>query len=195
MSELQRACEWDEYAGNNREYRELEDSLVQLYLSLITEEFKELQEGVYKEDRIEVLDALGDLLKVVQGTIHVMGYDPDELLRVINDSNFSKYCLTKEDAEMSVDAYQHKLRYEDVYYEQVGEFYIVRGYERGGDKSGKGKVLKGYLFEEPKIAEYHNSKYGEIKRLEKIEPDELTQELQQIQEQEKEAILRKLLGL
>ena len=162
MSELKRAVEWDNIAGNTTALRHIDDDLPQLYFSLIEEEREELLAAIYALDRVEVLDALGDLLKVVSGAVSALGYCPEKLLQLVNDSNYSKFCVTKEQAVISVAAYEQNLRYEDVYYEQVGDLYIIRGYEKGGDKVGKGKILKGYAYAEPDIKQYHWELYGDV---------------------------------
>lgn len=154
-TELQRVVHWNRLAGNNRKFRTLDDPLVLAYIDYIYEEFDELKAGLLKGSRKEVLDALGDMLVVVGGAASAMGYCPESLLECINDSNFSKYCMTEEEAVMSVEGYNSMVRYKDVYYEQVGEYYIVRGYEAAaGEKVGKGKILKGVMYQDPELDDF-----------------------------------------
>jgi predicted HAD superfamily Cof-like phosphohydrolase len=61
-----------------------------LYRDLINEEVDELTEAVESDDRVEMLDALVDILVVTIGAIHSMGADGpgawDEVMR----TNFAK---------------------------------------------------------------------------------------------------------
>ena len=61
-----------------------------LYLSLIEEEFKELQVAVNNSDQIETLDALIDILVVTIGTIHSMGSDVEGAWKEVMSTNFAK---------------------------------------------------------------------------------------------------------
>lgn len=76
------ACDQSVSISNADQYK--------MYLSLIAEEVKELQEAVDAKDRVEELDALIDILVVTIGAIHSMGADGigawDEVMR----TNFAK---------------------------------------------------------------------------------------------------------
>ena len=61
-----------------------------MYLSLIAEEVKELQEAVDANDRVEELDALIDILVVTIGAIHSMGADGRGAWREVMRTNFAK---------------------------------------------------------------------------------------------------------
>ena len=58
-----------------------------MYISLIEEEFNELQEA---EDDVEALDALIDILVVTIGAIHSMGADGEGAWREVMATNFAK---------------------------------------------------------------------------------------------------------
>ena len=58
-----------------------------MYLSLIEEEFKELQEA---PNDIETLDALIDILVVTIGAIHSMGADGEGAWKEVMATNFAK---------------------------------------------------------------------------------------------------------
>ena len=58
-----------------------------MYISLIEEEFKELQEA---EDDTEALDALIDILVVTIGAIHSMGADGEGAWKEVMATNFAK---------------------------------------------------------------------------------------------------------
>lgn len=63
---------------------------VQLRLSLIDEEFKELKKAVRDGNIIEVADALGDLIYVIQGSNLEFGIPADEVFAEIHRSNMTK---------------------------------------------------------------------------------------------------------
>jgi predicted HAD superfamily Cof-like phosphohydrolase len=61
-----------------------------MYLGLIEEEFKELNEAVNNHDQLETLDALIDILVVTIGAIHSMGADGEGAWREVMNTNFAK---------------------------------------------------------------------------------------------------------
>ena len=58
-----------------------------MYISLIEEEFKELQDAL---DDVETLDALIDILVVTIGAIHSMGADGEGAWKEVMATNFAK---------------------------------------------------------------------------------------------------------
>ena len=69
---------------------EFDQSQFKMYLSLIEEEFKELQVAVSNTDQLETLDALIDILVVTIGTIHSMGSDAEGAWKEVMQTNFAK---------------------------------------------------------------------------------------------------------
>ncbi len=61
-----------------------------LYHKLIHEEVDELREAVAAEDRVEMVDALIDILVVTIGALHSMGADGEGAWKEVMRSNFSK---------------------------------------------------------------------------------------------------------
>lgn len=61
-----------------------------LYVKLIEEEKKELDEAISQCDNVEILDALVDILVVTAGAIHSMGADGSGAWKEVMRSNFSK---------------------------------------------------------------------------------------------------------
>ena len=61
-----------------------------MYLSLIEEEAEELNEAIRKNDRVEALDALIDILVVTVGAIHSMGADGEGAWNEVMRTNFAK---------------------------------------------------------------------------------------------------------
>lgn len=148
-SELQRVVEFNERAGNERKHHSLASNefLAQMYL--IEEEYEELL-SAWREDNLkEVFDALGDLIVVVSGAIHRLGYNPDDVLKIVNDSNMSKFVDpdNKEEVEASVRKYDEDDRYSDVYVDERG---AVWGTVVG---TGAKKTLKGIYYKEPQWQE------------------------------------------
>lgn len=61
-----------------------------MYLSLIEEEFDELQDAIEANDRLEQLDALVDILVVTMGAIRAGGFDAEGAWKEVMDTNFAK---------------------------------------------------------------------------------------------------------
>jgi len=61
-----------------------------MYLSLIEEEYEELQEAVKANDTVEQLDALIDILVVTMGAIRAGGFDGEGAWKEVMDTNFAK---------------------------------------------------------------------------------------------------------
>lgn len=66
------------------------DSQYNLYVKLIAEETKELQDAIDNNDKVEQLDALIDILVVTIGAIHSMGADAEGAWKEVMRSNLSK---------------------------------------------------------------------------------------------------------
>ncbi len=61
-----------------------------LYINLIKEEYKELNEAINNSDKVETLDALIDILVVTIGAIHSMGADGEGGWKEVMSTNFAK---------------------------------------------------------------------------------------------------------
>jgi len=61
-----------------------------LYVSLIDEEFKELNVAINNSDHVETLDALIDILVVTIGAVHSLGADGEGAWREVMSTNFAK---------------------------------------------------------------------------------------------------------
>lgn len=146
MSDTEAIVNFNELAGNAREKRPLAHPLVQRYLDLMAEEYLELDEATTVKD---TLDALCDLVVVAKGCMHVMGYDPDECMKVVNDSNMSKFCFNKKDATASCESYEDDDRYEQVCCEEIDGVWVIKGL-KAGEEGGAFKILKGTHYHGPK---------------------------------------------
>ena len=61
-----------------------------MYIGLIDEEVKELKEATDYNDKVEILDALIDILVVTIGAIHSMGADGEGAWNEVMRTNFAK---------------------------------------------------------------------------------------------------------
>ena len=99
--------------------------------------------------RISAISTATFVIECVCDILHIRGYDPEAVLKIINDSNFTKFCKTLNEAKASVAAYSNKDRYVNVKYKYMkGSGYRVI---QGDDKAAGvvGKTLKSIYFTEP----------------------------------------------
>ena len=61
-----------------------------MYLGLIEEEAEELNQAIINKDRVEILDALVDMLVVTIGAIHSAGFDAEGAWKEVMSTNFAK---------------------------------------------------------------------------------------------------------
>lgn len=61
-----------------------------LYVNLIDEEFGELKTAIAAVDKVEMVDALIDILVVTIGALHSMGADGDGAWKEVMKTNFAK---------------------------------------------------------------------------------------------------------
>ena len=66
------------------------DKINKLRLSLIKEEFDELENAMNKKDLVEIADALTDILYVTYGAGHAFGINLDKCFDEVQNSNMSK---------------------------------------------------------------------------------------------------------
>lgn len=76
------ACDQTIEGFNNKQFT--------LYLNLIKEEYDELFVANQDDDRLEMLDALIDILVVTVGAIHSMGADAEGAWKEVMQTNFAK---------------------------------------------------------------------------------------------------------
>lgn len=156
MSEFKRAVEWDAICGNHPTEQSLDDLYTKLSISLVTEEYRdELIPAIDENDMVEVVDAIGDLFKVLSQLSYSLTIDPEKVFKEVNDSNYSKFCYKESDAVASVERYAHDNRYHGVYYEKIDDLYVIFGYKEGEDpETTKAKVLKGIHYQSPDIQQF-----------------------------------------
>jgi len=82
QEKFMRACDQSVGEFNNEQFT--------LYLNLIREEYNELFEANAEDDRLEMLDAMIDILVVTIGAIHSMGADAEGAWKEVMATNFNK---------------------------------------------------------------------------------------------------------
>lgn len=87
---------------------ETDTKLVNLRLSLITEEVDELKEAIKNSDMTETIDALADILYVVYGAGTSFGINMDKAFDLVHKSNMSKVCRNLVVAEKTVEWYKQQ---------------------------------------------------------------------------------------
>ena len=115
-----------------------------LRVELLSEELRELQEGIDNKDIVEVADAFCDLQYVLSGAILEFGLSEKfkELFDEVHKSNMSKACQSIEEAEQTVDFY--KTIDCDAYYLQEGDLFLVY-------RTSDHKVLKSINYSPAKL--------------------------------------------
>jgi predicted HAD superfamily Cof-like phosphohydrolase len=82
QAKFMQACDQTIEGFNNKQFT--------LYLNLIKEEYDELFVANQDDDRLEMLDALIDILVVTVGAIHSMGADAEGAWKEVMQTNFAK---------------------------------------------------------------------------------------------------------
>lgn len=107
-----------------------------LRVNLITEELKELEEAIRKNDIVEIADALCDIQYVLSGAVLEFGLGTKfaELFDEVQRSNMSKVCHSLEEAEATAKYYAKEKGFECTIQEKAGKYLVYR--------SSDGKTLK-----------------------------------------------------
>ena len=82
QEKFMRACDQSVEGWNKEQF--------DLYVDLIDEERKELQEAIEACDPVEILDALEDIIVVTIGAIHSMGANGEGAWKEVMSTNFAK---------------------------------------------------------------------------------------------------------
>lgn len=99
-----------------------------LRIGLISEELDELKEAIKNNDLVEVLDALCDIMYVLNGTILEFGFQNifDTAFNEVQRSNMSKACENEVVAQETVEHYKQKDGTESDYKEVNGKYIVYR---------------------------------------------------------------------
>ena len=108
-----------------------------LRVKLIEEELGELKDALEKNDFVEVVDALADILYVTYGAGVAWGVDLQGAFEAVHVSNMSKMCKTQNEAMDTVQWYKDNPNkgYPSPTWKKEGKYYVVK-------ESTTGKVLK-----------------------------------------------------
>lgn len=82
QEKFMRACDQTTDVWNQEQF--------DLYVKLIREEVKELEEAIASGDRVEILDALEDIMVVTAGAVHSAGFDGEGGWKEVMSTNFAK---------------------------------------------------------------------------------------------------------
>jgi predicted HAD superfamily Cof-like phosphohydrolase len=82
QEKFMRACDQAVDSANTDQFN--------MYLGLIEEEAEELNQAIINKDRVEILDALVDMLVVTIGAIHSAGFDAEGAWKEVMNTNFAK---------------------------------------------------------------------------------------------------------
>ncbi len=82
QEKFMRACDQTTDQGNTDQFN--------MYLKLIEEEAEELNQAIINKNKVEMLDALIDMIVVTIGAIHSMGADAEGAWKEVMRTNFEK---------------------------------------------------------------------------------------------------------
>lgn len=82
QEKFMRACDQTTDSWNQEQF--------DLYINLMKEEWKELQEAIGKKDTVEILDALEDFVVVTIGAMHSAGFNGEGGWKEVMRTNFAK---------------------------------------------------------------------------------------------------------
>ena len=105
-----------------------------------------LMKGQESSESISV--ACENIISTVCTLVDDLGFCPEAILKVVNDSNFTKFCRNPEDGKQTRLMYNRKDRYKNIRVTQVGNFWVVTGDDLLYNT--KQKTLKSIYFEEPR---------------------------------------------
>lgn len=146
--------EWLEVAGI--EYQGAFEQR-KLGLDLVEEEKEELANAILFGDKQEILDACVDLFWVVTNNLVFNGItleEFEEYAQKVSYSNWSKFCISEEDAINTVKAYAegthpdkpgHQI---ECYWKQVGKLYVIY-------RTEDNKIMKSIFYETPQQVNYN----------------------------------------
>jgi len=108
-----------------------------------------INENPVKYDKVETVDALGDMQYVLSGGVLAMGYTNvfDLCFDEIQRSNMSKMCATKQEAEDTIKYYKEERG-------ETAEMHII---EKNGNfivKRADGKILKNMYYSPANLEQF-----------------------------------------
>ncbi len=107
-------------------------------IGLIKEELSELEKAVEDNNMKEVIDALSDMLYVINGMGIELGIDLDKSFDIVHNSNMTKFCKSEQEAIDTVQWYkENDKRYDSPNYRKSpdNQHWVV--YNMSNDKALK----------------------------------------------------------
>lgn len=155
MNPIEVIQEWNTVTGVPQQFNK---DKIELYAKLIQEEHKEWEEAYAEyqnnpcdETYQHLLKELADKIVVETGQIHCFGESATQVLKQVNDSNFSKFIsydvppfFLEKEREVALRKYANKVK--TIFFELVGKFYIM--------KNQDGKVLKSTNYKEADMSQF-----------------------------------------
>ena len=125
-----------------------------LRISLLKEELEELIKAYEKKDEMGILDAYGDMLFIILGSIYYHGLENEfeKYFECICESNLSKHDITEHDAIKTKEKYD-KENIETYYIQKDKNVFVTM-------KKSDNKILKSYNYKTP--LEIYNQKYKQL---------------------------------
>ena len=117
-----------------------DDTQFNLWKGLMLEELNETEESFISNNKEEQLDGLADLIWVTCNWAYMNNLDLLSMLKKVEESNYSKFCTSLDEAVQTVEAYENGTHWDKLdvklkcYFDIVGDYYIVKRHD--------GKILK-----------------------------------------------------
>lgn len=153
---FENVCVFNDLIGNDQgDYHNIDWDRLERQRKLIEEEFNELKDAIKSKDIIEVRDAVADILVTTYGLAHCGGFNADEDMDEVNESNLSKFCGVSTEASATERKYKDlgvevTFRHRDIW------IAVVSAKDQTGT-DGKfypaGKLLKSINFVEPEFTD------------------------------------------
>lgn len=119
---------------------------------LIQEELDEIKQAIQEKNYIELRDGIADVLVTTYGLAYRAGIDANEDMKIVHESNMSKFCKTSDEAIHTAAKYE-KIGVMVSYRNQAnGMIAVVSAQDQTGTDGKfypKGKLLKSVNFVEP----------------------------------------------
>lgn len=100
---------------------------IELRISLLKEELKELEKAIEENNIVECADAFCDLQYVLSGAILEFGFEKkfNSLFDEVHSSNMSKACSTEGEAKETIFTYANE-GVESFFEKREGKFFVLR---------------------------------------------------------------------
>lgn len=134
---IERILKWCKLAGVEQKG---DDKQFNLWINLMKEELEETISATEDNNPEGILDGLADLIWVTCNWAHMNNLDLVSMLKKVDESNYSKFCTSVEEAEKTVKHYLNGTHWDklgiiiDCDWYKEGNYYIV--------KREDGKILK-----------------------------------------------------